>query len=200
LTTIGSHRIERELGRGGMGVVYLARDTRLDRLVAIKALPEALAGDPDRLARFEREAKIVASLTHYGIAAVHALEQHQGKNFLVMEYVEGETLAARLKRSRLPMDEALQVAIQIAEALEAAHEKGVIHRDLKPGNVMRTPGGAVKVLDSGPARTAEPATISAGSSRAVSPHSPTATVASPAYAESPSIPGAIMGTVGYMSP
>src|SRR5262245_64533572 len=130
-----------------MGVVYLARDSRLDRLVAIKALPDALAGDPDRLMRFEREARIVASLNHPNIAAVYALEEQDGQQFLIMEYVEGQSLASQLKRGRLPLDEAVEIALRIAEALEAAHAKGVIHRDLKPGNVMRARDGTVKVLD-----------------------------------------------------
>ncbi len=189
---LGAYVIERELGRGGMGVVYLARDSRLDRLVAIKALPEQLTGDADRLARFEREAKIVASLNHPGIAAVYALELHEGKSFLIMEYVEGETLAARLKRERLPLDESLTAAVQIAEALEAAHEKGVIHRDLKPGNVMITPEGRVKVLDFGLARVDDSSSITSADA-----NSPTLT--SPAQ-YSPTIPGVILGTAAYMSP
>ena len=188
--------MERELGRGGMGVVFLARDTRLDRLVAIKALPEHLADDPDRLTRFEREAKLVASLNHPGIAAVYALEEDAGRKLLVMEYVEGETLAAQLQRGRLPPNEAVEIAFRIAEALEAAHQKGVIHRDLKPGNVMITPDGKVKVLDFGLARTADaPPSTSSG---AFGPDSPTVT--SPALLHSPTIRGAIMGTAGYMSP
>lgn len=196
--SIGIYEVDRELGRGGMGVVYLARDTRLDRRVAIKALPEHLSRDPERLARFEREAKIVASLNHPGIAAVYALESHEGKSFLVMEYVEGETLAARLKRGRLPLDETLSMAVQIAEALEAAHEKGVIHRDLKPGNIMLMSDHKVKVLDFGLARTAESAGDSSAEWQKGVANSPTLT--SPAFTDSPTIPGAILGTAGYMSP
>ncbi|MCI0674483.1 MAG: serine/threonine-protein kinase [Phycisphaerales bacterium] len=189
---IGPYPIAREIGRGGMGVVYLARDTRLDRLVAIKSLPDHLVGDRDRLARFEREARIVASLNHPGIAAVYSLEGDAGRNYLVMEYVEGETLAMKLQRGRLPVDESLDIAIRIAEALEAAHEKGVIHRDLKPGNVMISPEGKVKVLDFGLARQAErTAAIHAGH------ESPTTSMI---FADIPTIPGAIMGTAGYMSP
>jgi serine/threonine protein kinase len=144
---IGAHAIQREIGRGGMGVVYLARDSRLDRQVAIKALPEQLANDPDRLTRFEREAKVVASLNHPGIAAVYALEEHDGQKYLVMEYVEGETLATKLQHGRLPVDESIGIAIHIAEAIEAAHEKGVIHRDLKPrtGDALASdPAAAVR--------------------------------------------------------
>lgn len=194
---IGPYRIERELGRGGMGEVYLARDTRLDRLVAIKALPAHLAQDPDRLARFQREAKVLASLNHPGIGAIYGLEEAGGHQYLILEYVEGETLADRLARGPIPVDEALPLAKQIAEALEIAHEKSVIHRDLKPGNVMVTPEGVAKVLDFGLARTAEgaPSTTNAPA-LADSP-----TVTSPArYAHSPTIPGVIMGSAGYMSP
>ncbi len=194
---IGPYTMTRELGRGGMGVVYLARDTRLDRQVAIKALPDHLVADPDRLARFEREARIVASLNHPRIASVYALEEHKGKNYLVMEYLEGQTLAERLQRDRLPVDESIGIAIDIAAALEAAHEKGVIHRDLKPGNIMITPEGKVKVLDFGLARTAD---IPSSTSAAIRGMDESPTITSPARTPSPTIPGAIMGTAGYMSP
>ncbi|MFO0963691.1 MAG: protein kinase [Phycisphaerales bacterium] len=202
---IGPFRIERELGRGGMGEVFLARDTRLDRRVAIKALPAHLATDPDRLARFQREAKVLASLNHSGIAAIYGLEEADGHQYLVLEFVEGETLADRLARGPIPVAEALPMAKQIAEALEAAHEKGVIHRDLKPGNIMVTAEGAVKVLDFGLARAAEVAGASssdaAGAGGAGSAGLlPTLTSPSPAPVHSPTIPGAIMGTAGYMSP
>lgn len=194
---IGPLQIERELGRGGMGEVYLARDTRLDRQVAIKALPANLSQDPDRLARFQREAKVLASLNHPGIGAIYGLEEANGHQYLILEFVEGETLADRLAKGPIPVDRSLSVAKQIAEALEVAHEKGVIHRDLKPSNVMVTPDGVVKVLDFGLARTAEgaPSTTNAPA-LADSP-----TITSPArYAHSPTIPGVVMGTAGYMSP
>src|SRR5262245_44903656 len=191
---ISAYQVKRELGRGGMGVVYLARQPRLDPLGAIKALPERLASAPDRLMRFEREARIVASLNHPNIAAVYALEEQEGQRFLIMEYVVGLTLAARLRRGRLPLEEAVEIALRIAEALEAAHAKGVIHRDLKPGNVMLARDGTVKVLDFGLARQAG----GAASVADCDPDSPTIT--SPAEAYSPTIPGAIMGTAGYMSP
>jgi serine/threonine-protein kinase len=189
---ISYFEVLREVGRGGMGVVYLGRDTKLDRQVAIKALPADLAADPDRLARFQREAKVLASLNHSGIGAIYGFEEFAGHQYLILEYVEGETLAQRLARGAIPVDEALTLAQQIAEALEAAHEKGVIHRDLKPGNVMITSEGIVKVLDFGLARTTD-----------VSPPSPTPdspTQSWQAPAQSPTIPGAILGTAGYMSP
>ena len=181
-----------------MGEVYLARDTRLDRPVAIKALPAHLAQDPDRLARFQREAKVLASLNHPGIGAIYGLEEANGHQYLILEFVEGQTLADRLAKGPIPVDESLKLAKQIAEALEVAHEKGVIHRDLKPGNVMVTPDGHAKVLDFGLARTEEGAPAS---SLAAPGAPPSPTVTSPArFAHSPTIPGVIMGTAGYMSP
>ncbi|MBX3378937.1 MAG: serine/threonine protein kinase [Phycisphaeraceae bacterium] len=194
---IGPFNIERELGRGGMGVVYLATDNKLDRQIAIKALSADFAGDPDRLARFQHEAKVLASLNHPGIAAIYGLEEANGHQYLILEYVAGESLADWLAKGPMPIDESLNLARQIATALEVAHEKGVIHRDLKPGNVMVTPDGVVKVLDFGLARTADgkPSTTTAP----VATDSPT--VISPArFAHSPTIPGVIMGTAGYMSP
>lgn len=189
---IGPYKVVREIGRGGMGEVFLARDTRLDRDVAIKALPAHLAGDADRLARFQREAKALAALNHPGVGAIYGLEEAGGHQYLVLEFVEGETLLDRLGSGAIPVDEALSIAKQMAEALEAAHEKGIVHRDLKPGNVMVTPEGVVKVLDFGLARTAEGPMSSTGLPPA--PDSPTLPV------NSPTIPGAIMGTAGYMSP
>ncbi len=195
---IGPFKIERELGRGGMGEVYLARDMRLDRRVAIKALPAHLAQDSDRLARFQREAKVLASLNHPGIGAIYGLEEADGHQYLILEYVEGETLADCLARGPIPVGEALPMARQIAEALEVAHEKGVIHRDLKPGNIMVTTDGMVKVLDFGLARTEESPSSSSITAKGLA-DSPTVT--SPArFAHSPTIPGVIMGSAGYMSP
>ncbi len=190
---IGVYEILRELGRGGMGEVYLARDTRLDRQVAIKALPAHLATDPDRLARFQREAKVLASLNHPGISAIYGLEEVGGHQYLILEFVEGQTLADRLTRGAIPIDEALSLAKQIAEALEVAHEKGIVHRDLKPGNVMITPEGATKVLDFGLARTID----GTPSTSNVNTDSPTITTPP---LNSPTIAGVIMGTAGYMSP
>src|SRR6516164_3245346 len=143
------------LGKGGMGEVYRARDTKLKRDVAIKTLPDEFAHDTDRLSRFQREAEVLASLSHPNIAGIYDL-QHLGETqFLVTELVEGETLADRIKRGPLPVDEALQIGKSICEALEAAHEKGIIHRDLKPANVKITADGAVKVLDFGLAKAME---------------------------------------------
>jgi serine/threonine protein kinase len=131
---LGPYEILSALGAGGMGEVYRARDTKLGREVALKILPDAVAGDPDRLARFQREAHVLASLNHPHIAAIYGLEDADGVKALVMELVEGEDLAQRIARGAIPIDEALPIAQQIAEALEAAHEQGIIHRDLKPAN------------------------------------------------------------------
>ncbi len=190
---IGPFEVLREVGRGGMGVVYLARDTRLDRDVAIKALPDNLASDPARLDRFEREAKTLAQLNHPNLAGIHGVEEQDGAKYLVLEYVEGETLADRLDRGPLPVDEAVEYAVQIAAGVEAAHEAGVIHRDLKPANIKITPEGIVKVLDFGLARTDEGGQSSSGSL-----DSPTMTTPQPQH--SPTIEGAILGTAAYMSP
>jgi serine/threonine protein kinase len=154
--TLAHYEITGQLGKGGMGEVYQANDQKLGRDVAIKVLPEEFAKDADRVARFQREAKLLASLNHPNIAAIHGLEESDGTNFLVLELVEGETLAERLvgAAGRTPekIDEILKLALQIAEALEAAHEKGIIHRDLKPANIKVTTEGKVKVLDFGLAK------------------------------------------------
>src|SRR5947207_1381628 len=156
-TRLGSYDIVAPLGVGGMGEVYRATDTRLKRQVAIKILPPALAADPDRLARFQREAEVLASLNHAHIAAVYGFEDADGVKALVMELVEGPTLADRIAQGPIAIDEALPIARQIAEALEAAHDAGVIHRDLKPANIKLRPDGAVKVLDFGLAKLADTA-------------------------------------------
>ena len=155
-TTLGSYSVTAKIGEGGMGEVYQARDTKLDRDVALKVLPEAFTSDPDRLARFEREAKILASLNHPNIAAIHGLEEAEGVRALVLELIEGPTLADRIAQGSIPLDEALPIAKQIAEALEAAHEQGVIHRDLKPANIKVREDGTVKVLDFGLAKAFQP--------------------------------------------
>src|SRR5215813_13993216 len=151
-TKLAHYEITVHLGSGGMGDVYEATDTKLGRSVAIKFLPEAFGHDCDRVARFQREARVLASLNHPNIAAIHGLEEIDSRHFLVMELVSGETLADRIKRGAIPIEEALPIAKQICEALEAAHEKGIIHRDLKPANIKLTKDGAVKVLDFGLAR------------------------------------------------
>src|SRR5688500_7931074 len=170
-----------------MGEVYRATDSRLDREVAIKVLPAAFTADPERLARFEREAKLLAQLHHPNIAAIHGLEESGGTRALVMELVEGEDLATIVARGPIPLDEALAIARQIAEALEAAHERGIIHRDLKPANIKVTDEGVVKVLDFGLAKAIEPAAAAAIS------QSPTLSI----HATQAAV---VLGTAAYMSP
>ena len=147
--TISHYRIIDKLGAGGMGEVFLALDHVLDRKVALKFLPDTLSGDTERLARFEREAKVLASLNHPNIATIYGLEEVERKRFLTMELVEGETLAQRIGRGPITLQDSVEIALQVAEALEAAHEKGIIHRDLKPANVKIASDGKVKVLDFG---------------------------------------------------
>src|SRR5437879_10921219 len=154
-TKLAHYEITSHIGSGGMGDVYQATDAKLGRSVAIKFLPEAFSHDGERVARFQREARVLASLNHPNIAAIHGLEEIDTRHFLVMELVPGETLADRIKRGAMPFEEALPIARQIAEALEEAHEKGVIHRDLKPANIKVTPDGKVKVLDFGLAKAYE---------------------------------------------
>ena len=190
---LGVYEIVAPLGRGGMGEVYRATDTRLKRQVAIKVLPPVFAADPDRLARFQREAEVLASLNHPNIAAIHGVEENGDTTALVMELVEGETLAERLARGPMPIDETLAIARQIADALDAAHEQGVIHRDIKPANVKTRSDGTVKVLDFGLAKASDPA---ASGAPAVSPHlANSPTITSPATQA-----GVILGTAAYMSP
>ena len=190
-TRLGSYEVLAALGAGGMGEVYRAKDGRLDRDVALKVLPEEFFEDPERVARFGREAKALAALNHPGIAAVHSFEAVSGRHILVMELVEGEGLDARIARGAIPIEEALPMARQIAEALEAAHERGIVHRDLKPGNVMVSPDGRVKLLDFGLAKALE-ADAPLGSP-ADATRSPTLTARATAA-------GVILGTAAYMSP
>ena len=188
---IGPYEMVAAIGAGGMGEVYRARDTRLKRDVALKILPESFATDPERLARFQREAEVLASLNHPNIAAIHGLEESNGARALVMELVEGETLAERITRGPIPLEDALPIARQIAEALEAAHERGIIHRDLKPANIKVRPDGTVKVLDFGLAKLAE-TSASSSSDASLSP-----TITSPAMMTGI---GVLLGTAAYMSP
>ena len=186
-TSLGHYDVTTLLGEGGMGQVWQATDTQLNRQVALKILPDAFADDPDRLARFTREAQILASLNHPNIAAIHGIEESEGTRALVLELVEGPTLADRISQGPIPLDEALPIAKQIAEALEAAHEAGVIHRDLKPANIKVREDGTVKVLDFGLAKALDPAPASDLS------ESPTLTAAATQM-------GVILGTAAYMSP
>jgi Tol biopolymer transport system component len=187
-TRLGSYEVVAQIGAGGMGEVYRARDTKLGRDVAIKVLPVNFVNDPERLSRFQREARMLAALNHANIATIYGLEQYDGGTCLVMELVSGETLAERVKAGPLGIEEALKIAVQIAEALEAAHEKSIIHRDLKPANVKVTPEGKVKVLDFGLAKAY------AGDTEAFDPaNSPTISAAATMH-------GAILGTAAYMSP
>src|SRR5215467_4093096 len=151
-TQLGSYQVLSLLGRGGMGEVYRARDTKLKRDVAIKTLPDEFLHDADRLSRFQREAEVLASLNHPNIATIYDLQEAHGSRFLLLELVEGETLADRIARGPIPVEETLVIAKHVCEALEAAHEKGIIHRDLKPANVKITPECRVKVLDFGLAK------------------------------------------------
>ena len=212
-TRLGPYEIAAPLGAGGMGEVYRATDTSLGREVAVKVLPDAFAQDPERLARFEREARTLASLNHPNIAIVHGFEKtaataagQAAVHALVMELVEGEDLSQAIARLRtsgasagqagMPLEEVLPIAKQIAAALEAAHEQGIVHRDLKPANVKVTPDGHVKVLDFGLAKAMGPSDTgsSSGGARADLAHSPTITT--PAMTQA----GMILGTAAYMSP
>ena len=186
--SIAHYRVTEMLGKGGMGEVYRATDTKLGREVALKVLPPVFANDAQRMARFKREAHVLASLNHPNIASIYGLEESDGIHCLVLELVEGPTLAERIQEGAVPLEEALNIAKQITEALEAAHEKGVIHRDLKPANVKVTPEGMVKVLDFGLAKAMANET--------------TQTDPSPSRTGSvmPTHEGVILGTAGYMSP
>src|SRR5215831_1775552 len=187
-TKLAHYEITSHIGSGGMGDVYQATDTKLGRSVAIKFLPEGFSHDTERVARFQREARVLASLNHSNIAAIHGLEEINSRHFLVMELVPGETLADRIQRGAIPIEEALPIAKQICEGLETAHEKGIIHRDLKPANIKLTKDGAVKVLDFGLARMRETGGVATNLSN------------SPTLMSAASMPGMILGTAAYMSP
>jgi len=193
-TRLGSYEITAKLGEGGMGEVYRATDTKLERDVAIKVLPAAFVEDHERLARFEREAKLLAQLNHPNIAHIYGMEASGEAHALVMELVEGPTLAERLEAGPLPLDESLSLARQIAEALEEAHEKGIIHRDLKPQNIKASMEGKVKVLDFGLAKAMDPmGAASGGASASQLAQSPTLTLGA-------TVQGVILGTAAYMAP
>ncbi len=189
-TRLGHYEVVSSLGAGGMGEVYRAKDTKLGREVAVKLLLDEVSSDPERLARFEREARVLASLNHKNIASLHAFEREGDTGFLVMELVEGETLADRIRRGAIPVDEALPLFVQVAEGLEAAHEKGVIHRDLKPANIKISPDGVVKILDFGLAKATSPDLDPAAATLS---NSPTLTLAA-------TMRGQILGTAAYMAP
>jgi len=191
--TLSHYRVTANLGAGGMGEVYRATDTKLGRDVAIKVLPPEVVQDPERLGRFKREAQLLAALNHTNIAAIYGLEEVEGKPFLALELVEGEDLKERLARGAIPLDEALEIAEQIAEALEEAHNKGIVHRDLKPANIKITPEGQVKILDFGLAKALEDPVPGPESRVPSLSHSPTLTQQSTQA-------GVILGTAAYMSP
>ncbi len=188
----GPYKIVAAIGHGGMGEVYSARDVKLQRVIALKVLPDSFAADPERLARFQREAEVLASLSHANIGAIFGIEEDAGRRALVLELVDGPTLADRIERGRLPLDESLAIAWQIAAALEAAHDRGIIHRDLKPSNIKVMDDGRVKVLDFGLAKLAQPLEQGRAPDLSQSP-----TIASPALATHA---GVILGTAAYMSP
>ena len=192
-TSLSHFNVTAKLGEGGMGEVYQARDTKLGRDVAIKVLPESVSNDPERMARFEREAQVLASLNHANIAGIYGIEEGDGRRALVMELVEGETLAEWIAKGPIPPEQAYQIALQIAQALETAHEKGIVHRDLKPANVKITPAGQVKVLDFGLAKALEPEAASGSGPSILLSLSPTLT-------QQMTEPGLILGTAAYMSP
>ena len=185
---LGHYEIQSLIGKGGMGEVYHGKDTRLNRSVAVKVLPQIFLADSNRLIRFQREAKLLASLNHSNVASIHGFEESNGMHFLVMEFVEGSTLAELLAKHPLPVDEALRIALQISEALEYAHEHGVVHRDLKPANIKLRPDGTVKILDFGLAKAVQDENI------------PNDVSISPTISHHATEIGMILGTAAYMSP
>jgi serine/threonine protein kinase len=187
-TRLGTFEILSPIGAGGMGEVYRARDTRLGREVAVKVLPDAVSGDPEKLARFEREARLLASLNHPNIATLHGLEESDGRKFLVMELVEGQTLSDRLTEGPLSFEEALPLFQHVAYGLEAAHEKGIVHRDLKPSNIKIAPDGKPKILDFGLAKAIAGEAVVQDLSQ------------SPTLTRDATGTGVLLGTAPYMSP
>src|SRR5271169_217555 len=190
-TKLGPYEIQSALGAGGMGEVYRARDTRLDRTVAIKLLPAHLSANPEALQRFDREARAISSLSHPNVCHLYDVGSQDGTSYLVMEYLEGETLADRLRKGPLPLEQVLKSGIEICEGLEKAHKSGVVHRDLKPGNIMLTKSGA-KLMDFGLAKPVLPASPPSSGM--------TATMATPAGSHPLTAQGMVVGTFQYMSP
>src|SRR5436190_21209670 len=188
-TKLGPYEIQAPLGAGGMGEVYRARDTRLERTVAIKVVPEHLSSSPDAKQRFEREARAISSLNHPNICALYDIGNQDGVDFLVMEYLEGQTLAERLQKGTLPIEQVLKIGIEIADGLDKAHRQGIIHRDLKPGNIMLTKSGA-KLMDFGLAKASAVAPVSGLS----------VTLATPEASHPLTAAGTIVGTFQYMAP
>src|SRR2546426_7315439 len=186
-TKLGPYEIQAPLGAGGMGEVYRARDTRLERTVAIKVLPEHLSTNPESKQRFEREARSISSLNHPNICALYDIGNQDGVDFLVMEYLEGQTLAERLQKGTLPIDQVLKIGIEIADSLDKAHRQGIVHRDLKPGNIMLTKSGA-KLMDFGLAKPAQAALIASAS------------VGTPTLSNRLTVEGTFVGTFQYMAP
>src|SRR5262245_49326115 len=197
-TQLGPYLIDSAIGAGGMGEVYKARDSRLERTVALKVLAAAMSDDPERRARFEREARAISALSHPNICTLHDVGQHEGNPYLVMEFLEGETVADRLRKGPLPLEQLLKVGVEIADALDKAHRQGIVHRDLKPANVMLTRSGA-KLLAFG---LAKPAGVVAGAGSTGAPLlSAAVTREGPSPQLSPlTTAGAIVGTILYMSP
>src|ERR1022692_3448093 len=198
-TKLGPYEIQSPLGAGGMGEVYRARDTRLDRTVAIKVLTSHLSDNPELKQRFEREAKAISSLNHPNICTLHDVGSQDGVDFLVMEFLEGETLAVRLRKGAMPLNEVFKVGIAVAEALAVAHRSGIVHRDLKPGNVMLTQGGA-KLMDFGLAKTLSAQAAAPGSGAAPPSFTAAATLSGPSPLTPLTTAGSIVGTIQYMSP